>query len=279
MPDLTSFGFGQPGLWNGNIFSQYSDSGTIYNFNYGNRGRRSGNKVKEREFIRKNKIETVMHHRPPPHKFAFNSLQRKVNENNLITIVPLDNSTTVKETNSVSVAPCKRSTLQDYSTTMEELDCSTKGNVINQQQHSILSDIDNNIVPMEIEDVRIASLNAQSLKKDENLGLAIEICKQFNIQIMGVQESWRIGSEFIEFGDNKEKWKWINYGYEKKSRAGVGFILGPDVKVIKTVENLTGRILTVYVKCYGLCLRLFNVYAPTEVEPYSNHTEILLRAS
>lgn len=143
----------------------------------------------------------------------------------------------------------------------------TNENVINQQQHSILADINNtNIVPTEFERVRIASLNAQSLKKDENLGLAIEICKQFNIQIMGVQESWRIGSEYIEFGENEEKWKWINYGYEKKSRAGVGFILGPDVKVIKTVENLTGRILTVYVKFYGLCLRLINVYAPTEIE-------------
>ena len=56
----------------------------------------------------------------------------------------------------------------------------------------------------------------------------------------------------------------INFGYKKKNRAGVGFILGPRVKVIKTVEP--GRILTIYVKCYGLCLRITNVYAPTEVD-------------
>ena len=86
MPDLTSFSFCLPyNHWSSNLPLNNSIDGIIYSTDRGNRGRRAGRKVKERELNNRNRIETVMQHRPAQ-KFAYNARDKGANVNNLISL-------------------------------------------------------------------------------------------------------------------------------------------------------------------------------------------------
>ena len=111
--------------------------------------------------------------------------------------------------------------------------------------------------------IKIGTLNTQSLRDDLNLGIAMEFCEKWKLDVLAIQETWRNGNE--EFDNIKKGWKWLNHGFKKKCGAGVGFILSPKVKLVEVINHYKGRIISVLCSIGGLKLRISNIYAPTDV--------------
>ena len=80
-----------------------------------------------------------------------------------------------------------------------------------------------------------------------------------------MQETHIIGHDTIIFHDTELKgWQFINSAMKLKSRAGVGLILSPNVKIVDINNIFEGRILLVRLILHGIKLSAFCAYAPTE---------------
>ena len=60
------------------------------------------------------------------------------------------------------------------------------------------------------------------------------------------------------------KWTYINSGFKKKAAAGVGIILSPQVKLIKSNIWIEGRILSARIILNGSKINAISAYSPTD---------------
>ena len=80
-----------------------------------------------------------------------------------------------------------------------------------------------------------------------------------------MQETHIIGHNTIIFHDTDlNGWQFVNSGMKLKSRAEVGLILSPNVKIVDINNIFEGRILLVRLILHGIKLSAFCAYAPTE---------------
>ena len=107
------------------------------------------------------------------------------------------------------------------------------------------------------ENIKINTLNINTLSCDVKLANSIQEAKNLNIDILALQETRRVGSGTIEFDSGDIKgWQFIWSGHKQKLEAGVAFILAPHVKLVDKHTYLDARILTVRVIVHELCLSL-----------------------
>ena len=113
----------------------------------------------------------------------------------------------------------------------------------------------------------IGSWNIHNAVKTTNLAEYAKFCKGNGIDFMAVQETKRPGTTIEEFkfdGELLKGWRYAGTGLSK-NRGVVGFIMSPNVKKIRIIDNGKvnwGRIISLTCELHNLKLKVCNVYAP-----------------
>lgn len=268
MPDYTHCGsytdFKSSGqrssLWD-NCYRYFNDISLVYGNDDGYRGRRSGKRVKEKEFNRENNIKTVVTHRSSC-KFTYADF-RTANENNII-IIPLNDPSPTRNNSS--------NTMDSYYQT--DVFCKhpllLRKDAVIQHPETIRNRITDSTMFNETKrfsNWRSMTLNIQSCsdKFEDRLDSVLELASKRKISLLALTEFRRKGkdSRTIKTQDGII-WDIYWSGFTRKRLHGVAIAIrrDPKVKIIQ-VSQISPRMMWIDIQHAGLNIRVYSLYAPT----------------
>ena len=114
--------------------------------------------------------------------------------------------------------------------------------------------------------IRISTLNIQTLQCDMKLAGVVKSAQSLGIDILALQEVRRRGAGVSEFDDESIKgWQLVWSGFKIKAEAGVALLLAPHINLVDHQIHQEARILTAYINIKGMRVSLINTYFPAEM--------------